>query len=137
LKDRVLIFHLAIPSRDIAESIEFYKTFGCEMGRQSEDAAIINFLGTQLVIHKSDDWDRYPEMYPRHFGVLLNSEDAYEMLDDLWKNYADRDFVFEPLFIRNKGKHEEHKTFFLLDPSNNLLEFKAYKNSESIFGKGV
>ncbi len=107
------------------------------MGRQSEDAAIINFLGTQLVIHKSDDWDRYPEMYPRHFGVLLNSEDAYEMLDDLWKNYADRDFVFEPLFIRNKGKHEEHKTFFLLDPSNNLLEFKAYKNSESIFGKGV
>ena len=35
--------------------------------------------------------------------------------------------------IRFKNKKGEQRTFFIVDPDNNALEFKAFKNDESIF----
>ncbi len=42
------------------------------------------------------------------------------------------EFFKEP-FIRFEGMQEEHTTFFLKDPSNNLIEFKHYKNERMIY----
>lgn len=41
-------------------------------------------------------------------------------------------FYSEP-FIRFEDRPEEHRTFFLIDPSNNLLEFKYYKKQEMMY----
>ena len=35
--------------------------------------------------------------------------------------------------IRFKGKKGEQSTFFIKDPSGNVLEFKAFKNDEMVF----
>jgi extradiol dioxygenase family protein len=63
-----------------------------------------------------------------HFGVVL------EM--DHWQRLAQRlrqhgvKFVVEP-YIRFQGEPGEQATLFLLDPSGNALEFKAFRDIES------
>ena len=43
-------------------------------------------------------------------------------------------FVIKP-YIRFKGKIGEQATMFFLDPDNNALEFKTFKNDKMIFEK--
>ena len=43
-------------------------------------------------------------------------------------------FIIEP-YIRFKGEVGEQATMFFLDPSGNAIEFKAFKNMESLFAK--
>jgi extradiol dioxygenase family protein len=57
-----------------------------------------------------------------------------------WRQLADRlqqagiRFVIEP-YIRFKGEIGEQATLFLLDPSGNALEFKAFADPARIFAK--
>ena len=44
------------------------------------------------------------------------------------------DFILEPN-TRFKGKVGEQSTFFIKDPSDNVLEFKSFKNDKMIFKK--
>ena len=44
------------------------------------------------------------------------------------------DFIVTP-YIRFKGNIGEQATMFIKDPSDNVLEFKSFKSSESIFSK--
>src|ERR1700744_4944415 len=112
-----MIFHLAIPCKDVNESIFFYQNLGANLGRKYDHSAILNFYDTQLVIHLSGKWDREPTMYPRHFGVIMKS---YDELYELWNRWQFAKFIFEEMFCRYKGEPAEHHTFFLQDPSNNL-----------------
>jgi extradiol dioxygenase family protein len=41
-------------------------------------------------------------------------------------------FIIEPK-IRFEGQPGEQRTMFLKDPSGNALEFKAFKNLDSLF----
>ena len=80
------VFHLAIPCKDIKETVEFYVTImGCKLSRQYDDRATFNFFGDQLVCHLSPDKiDPDPDPYPRHFGVTFFDEsDFNEMVDRL------------------------------------------------------
>lgn len=123
------IFHLAIPCQDIDEGKDFYvKGLGCELARRYEDRITLNFFGDQVVCHLSDEIDEDPSMYPRHFGKTFYDESLFE---DVLKNAREKNLEFfqEPM-KRWEGEKEEHRTFFLKDPSNNLLEFKYYKNPE-------
>jgi extradiol dioxygenase family protein len=43
-------------------------------------------------------------------------------------------FVIEP-YLRFEGKVGEQATMFFLDPENNALEFKAFKNIDQLFAK--
>jgi len=43
-------------------------------------------------------------------------------------------FIIEP-YIRFEGEVGEQATFFFLDPSENALEFKAFKNPNQLFAK--
>lgn len=126
-----MIFHLAIPSRDIKESIEFYKKLGCKVGRKSDDFAILNFNEHQVVLHKVDSIEEDPKMYPRHFGAVLTEWNNFLAAYGLCK--IQKLEFFEDWFVRYENKQEEHHTFFLKDPSNNLIEFKWYKNRGAIF----
>lgn len=126
-----MLFHLAIPSRNLFESTEFYTKLGAHVGRTYDEHVVLEFFGIQLVCHRSSLHDQEPKMYPRHFGVILESE---KKIMELWERWQHASFVFEPYFIRNVGKREEHHTFFLVDSSNNIIEFKWYRHRGVIFG---
>lgn len=138
---KLLIPHLVVPSRNIAESVEFYETLGCRAGRQDEKEAIINFFGSQLVIEHSAILDSDPlhsdNNHPRCFGLVLNSSMGYVELETIMTGYLIHSYfkgrIHKSLHTRYEGKFEEHKTISLVDPSNNLIEMKAYKNSMAIF----
>ena len=130
------IFHLAIPTDDLDRAEEFYVDgMGAEKARRYEDRLTLNFYGDQIVCHKApaeeivDDED--VRMYPRHFGVTMTDEEDFEALLESARE-RDLQFFQEPM-IRFEGEVDEHRTFFLQDPSNNLLEFKWYNDQEQMY----
>ncbi len=128
------IFHLAIPSHDLERAEEFYiEGMGAEKARRYDDRLTMNFFGDQIVCHKTDaeEIDEEVTMYPRHFGMTVTEEDDFDALIDNAKT-NDLSFFQEPM-IRFEGEGDEHRTFFLQDPSNNLLEFKWYNNPDQMY----
>lgn len=128
------IFHLAIPVKNITEAKTFYvEGLGCEVGRESDRAIILNFYGHQLVAHATTEKLTPPNgIYPRHFGMIFPTEAAWEAV---WKRASDRALkVYQTPKHRFPGELTEHQTFFLEDPFYNLLEFKYYRHAEAIFG---
>ena len=67
-----------------------------------------------------------------HFGVLLSRWQWNELAERL--RYAGVDFVIEP-HTRFAGEVGEQSTMFLLDPSGNALEFKAFADDEQVFAR--
>lgn len=122
------IFHLAFPVRDIPATVEYFRDrLGCPIDLIEKGRCIINVWGHQAVAHLSAaDVPARVTMYPRHFGVIFDREEDF---DSLLKRATDQKLAFfEGHFRRFAGTPREHRTFFLIDPSNNLLEFKWYKN---------
>ncbi len=129
------IFHLSFPVRDIESTKEFYvESLGCRIGRQSAVAIMLDFHGHQLVAQVTEDLGPpQKQIYPRHFGIVCQTEEEWtHVRDRAQKNQLD--FFREPQ-RRFSGKPIEHLSFFLKDPSNNLLEFKYYLNATAIFGE--
>ena len=134
-------FHLAFPVHDLAAARQFYgQLMGCAEGRSDTDWVDFDFFGHQLVAHRvsagTADVAHNPvdgEQVPvPHFGLIL----AW----DVWRALADRlaaagvDFVIEP-GVRFAGDVGEQATMFLLDPSGNALEFKAFRDESQIFAR--
>ena len=46
------------------------------------------------------------------------------------------EFVIEP-YVRFAGARGEQATLFVKDPSNNYLEFKAFRNIDMLFAKDL
>ncbi len=65
-----------------------------------------------------------------HFGVVLTWDDWHALAERL--TGLKTQFVIEP-GIRFKGQVGEQATFFLLDPSGNALEFKAFQDMGQLF----
>ncbi len=133
MRDPGKVFHLAIPCRDLEEAREFYvDRLGCRLARRYEDRITLDFFGDQVVCHLSPDKiDREPERYPRHFGVTFRDRAEFDDLIDRARSQG-LQFLQEP-FLRFEGKSEVHRTFFLVDPSNNVLEFKHYDDPEMMY----
>ncbi len=128
------IFHLAFPIHDPDLAKQFYiDGLGFNLGRENKHALIIHCQGHQIVAHVVDSALPEPEsVYPHHFGLIFSTEQEWQALLDRVKHKA------LPLFtqpkVRFPGMPIEHKSFFVKDPSNNLLEFKYYTHEASIFG---
>ncbi len=134
-------FHLAIPVSDLQEARFFYRdVFGCVEGRSSEQWVDFNFFGHQLVIHLAPPHAAKREAIHNHvdghgvpvphFGVVLRWDDWHALAERL--RGRETAFVLEP-GIRFKGQVGEQATMFLLDPSGNALEFKAFKDIGQLF----
>ena len=129
------LFHLAFPVQDLEAAERFYVDgLGCLVGRRSQHALTLRLAGHQLVGHLvADQPVQQQGIYPRHFGLVFLS------LAD-WQAMADRarakglPFYQQPR-VRFPGTRIEHHTFFLEDPSHNLLEFKHYTYESAIFGE--
>ncbi len=136
-------FHLAMPVHDLAAARGFYGgVLGCPEGRSAPSWVDFDLYGHQFVAHLDPhltdaggrdllrnevDGDAVPVP---HFGVLLDPAD--------WRALADRlvaagvEFVIEP-HTRFAGEVGEQSTMFLLDPSGNALEFKAFADDRQVF----
>jgi uncharacterized protein len=125
-------FHLAVPVRDLDEAYDFYVTkLGCKLARRYHDRITLDFFGDQVVCHLSDEWDRAPELYPRHFGVTFRNREDFDRLLHLARS---RQVTFHrEVESRFEGLVEEHLTAVFRDPSNNLLEFKHYADPRMMY----
>ena len=130
-------FHLAIPVLDLERSRLFYtELLGCKIGRSSSSWIDLNLFGHQLVIHQSDQAiktiinavDSQQVPVP-HFGVILEWNEWHKFSKKISKKIK---FEIEP-YIRFKNQVGEQATMFFMDPDNNALEFKAFKNDDNIF----
>ena len=137
-------FHLAFPVTDLEQARSFYvETLGCSTGRESDRWIDFNFFGHQLVAHLVS-----PEDHPAaatnavdghavpasHFGVILDWAMYEEFVARL--ETAKVEFVIEP-YLRFAGRRGEQATLFIRDPSNNYLEFKAFRDLDMLFAKDI
>ncbi|MDE0888688.1 MAG: VOC family protein [Phycisphaerales bacterium] len=137
-------FHLAFPVRDLASSRRFYGgLLGCTEGRSSDRWIDFDFYGHQIVAHmvdgiepaapdhdaESNAVDGHDVPVP-HFGLVLPWQTWHELADRL--RAGGTTFVIEP-YLRFEGLPGEQATMFLLDPSGNALEFKAFKDPAQLF----
>ena len=132
-------FHLAFPVHSIKETINWYtKNLSCKVGRKDKQWVDFNFFGHQISAHKINsikendlknivDGDNVPV---RHFGIILKMNQWKILASNLSKRNIE--FVIKP-HIRFENKKGEQATMFVKDPSNNVLEFKAFKNDSMIF----
>ncbi len=134
-------FHLAFPVHDLTAARAFYGgLLGCPEGRSSEDWVDFDLQGHQVVAHLAPaEAVRSPtnrvdgkDVPVRHFGLILPWE-AWRVLADRLRA-AGAPFVIEP-GIRFAGQVGEQATMFLLDPSGNALEFKAFRDPSRIFAR--
>lgn len=132
-------FHLAFPVHDLVAARHFYGTvLGCREGRSSAEWIDFDLMGHQIVAHLDptrraslhvNPVDGHDVPVP-HFGIVL-TPDAFEALASRLRDAAVR-FVIEP-HVRFAGQPGEQHTMFLLDPSGNALEFKAFADDAMIF----
>lgn len=133
-------FHLAFPVDDLGEARRFYgDVLGCPEGRSADDWVDFDLYGHQIVAHfvgertvravNPVDGDDVPVP---HFGLLLDPDDWRLLADRL--RAAGTEFVIEP-HTRFEGEAGEQSTMFVLDPSGNALEFKAFRDDTQIFAR--
>ena len=134
-------FHLAFPVRDIEEARQFYVgVLGCGEGRSAPDWVDVDFYGHQVVAHLAPNECGHTQTSAvddhqvpvRHFGAVLSIPQWEALAEKLRR--AGTKFIIEP-YIRFKGEVGEQATMFFLDPSGNAIEFKAFRNMESLFAK--
>ena len=134
-------FHLAIPVHDLAAARAFYgQLLGCPEGRSADSWVDFDFFGHQLVAHL--DPNRQPRMHHNvvdghdvpvpHFGVVLDWGQWHELAERMRRHGVP--FVIEP-GIRFAGQVGEQATMFFHDPSDNALEFKAFKDPARLFAR--
>lgn len=130
-----VLFHLAFPTHDIEAAKRFYVDgLGCTIGRESKSAVTFGLAGHQLVAHVTEEPLRAQQgIYPRHFGLIFLSRDEWQQLAD--RATATHLPFYQQPRVRFPGTRIEHHTFFLQDPSGNLLEFKHYTHESAIFGE--
>ena len=129
------VFHLAVPARDLDEAQRFYvDMLGCKLARHYADRITIDFFGDQLVCHLFEDLPPTPRplsLYPRHFGVTFRAAADFDALHEC--AVIRKVPFFREMAVRFEGMVEEHRTFVLVDPSDNLLEFKHYNDPRMMY----
>ena len=132
-----------MPVHDLAAARAFYgEVLGCPEGRSAPSWVDFDLYGHQFVAHLDPrladadgrallrnevDGDAVPVP---HFGVLLDPAEWNRLADRL--RAAGVEFVIEP-HTRFAGEVGEQSTMFLLDPSGNALEFKAFADDRQVF----
>ena len=130
-KERV--FHQAIPTHDLDLAEAFYTdVMGATRARRYDDRITLNFMGDQVVCHlTTEPIDENPKMYPRHFGMTFIHKREFDLLHD--RIAHSKHGFFQTRTTRWPEKPERHDTFFVLDPSNNVLEFKWYSSRRFVY----
>ena len=131
-------FHLAFRVDDIASTRAFYAdVLGCAQGRETDRWIDFDFFGHQISAHVGPrpetvlttvvDGKTVPLS---HFGAVLPWGE-WEALSQRFAASSTA-FIVEPQ-VRFAGQAGEQATFFVADPSGNVLEFKALRDTAALF----
>jgi len=133
-------FHLAVPVLDLVEATSFYCDFlACTRGScEAKKWQDINFWGNELTLHYSNNSnfrERHNvdmgEVCVPHFGIHLIREDFNQLKERIINN---KNIVFfDDPYLRFLNDPREQETFFIEDPSKNVIEIKTMKNPETLF----
>jgi extradiol dioxygenase family protein len=138
-RDRVsqsLIFHLAISCLELDRTLDWYTThFKCEVKRRmpTTRGAHLDFYGNQITFVEVER-QQMPTVRNEHgsplphFGCVLPVNDWF-LLKDYLLSQPDVKFDIEP-HVKFPGSPSEHYTMFILDPSGNALEIKAFTQTQ-------
>ena len=131
-----------MPVHDLGAARGFYGgLLGCPEGRSASTWVDFDLFGHQFVAHLDTsgatigritnpvDGDDVPVP---HFGVLLDPAAWRALADHLVDEGVE--FVIPP-HTRFAGEVGEQSTMFLLDPSGNALEFKAFADDAQVFAR--
>ena len=133
-------FHMSLPCLSIKGTESFYvDNIGASSGRKTQSWVDINLFGNQITFIKAEKFSFNSPNYvfegkilpSFHFGVIIDLKD-WEQIYARLKNQK-LDLVTQARFLEDKAG--EHVSFFIKDPNDYMLEFKSFKNSESIFKK--
>ena len=132
-------FHYSFFVRDLDSTRRFYGgLLGCREGRSTGTWVDFDFFGNQISAHATGsvtptqnkgEVDGIAVPMP-HFGAIL-PWDEFQALAGRVRG-AGVPFVIEPR-TRFAGQPGEQATMFFLDPSDNALEFKSFKNPDDLF----
>jgi extradiol dioxygenase family protein len=121
------IFHLAFPVDNLDASKQFYVgVLGADVGRENAEWLDILLWGHQITLHlRPDEVLSRERQGKRHFGVVLPWCE--------WQRLAERVLAQGGAFLREPevllaDTSQEQAKFYLEDPSNNVIEIKAYRN---------
>ena len=125
------IAHIAVPCRDLDEAARWYAdVLGAQPVRILKDRVTFSFGGVlQLVCHlEKRAMVQNPRAYPRHLGLtFLHLEDFSRMHDHIEKLGVK---LLVRSMVRFPDSPHEHRSFMLVDPSGNVVEFKCYVRPE-------
>ncbi|MEM1434255.1 MAG: VOC family protein [Pseudomonadota bacterium] len=134
-------FHLAIPVADLVAARAFYgELLECPEGRSAAQWVDFDFFGHQLVCHQVEHHDSVAGRNPvdgesipvPHFGVVLTRA-QWDAAAARFRSVGHR-FVVAPT-VRFEDTPGEQATFFVADPSGNVLEFKAFADLDQLFAR--
>lgn len=132
-------FHYAFLVTDLPATRRFYgEVLNCREGRSTDAWVDFDFFGNQISAHTSGarapigdhglvDGTAVPMP---HFGAILGWDDFHALAARI--RAAGIVFIIEPR-LRFAGQPAEQATMFLLDPSGNALEFKAFRHPAHVF----
>ncbi len=134
-------FHLAFKVKDLESTRRFYvEILGCAEGRSTDRWLDFDFFGHQLSAHVNahlaepdfcGQVDGVAVPIP-HFGCVLDLETFGQVEARL--RAAGVDFVIAPQ-TRYEGQVGEQRIMFILDPSGNPIEFKAFRDPGEMFAR--
>ena len=133
-------FHMSLPCLSVKATESFYvDNIGASLGRKTQNWVDINLFGNQITFIKAEKFSFNNPNYvfegkilpSFHFGVIIDLKE----LELIYKRLQDKklDLVTQASFL--EGKVGEHVSFFIKDPNDYMLEFKSFKNTDSIFKK--
>ncbi len=132
-------FHYSFFVKELASTRRFYgEILGCREGRSTATWVDFDFFGNQISVHTTGTpaptedrgmVDGIAVPMP-HFGAILGWDDFEALAARI--RAAGIGFVVEPR-SRFAGSPTEQATMFLLDPSGNAIEFKAFRRPEHLF----
>jgi uncharacterized protein len=127
------IFHLSFPVRSLCEAKAFYCTLlGAGVGRDTGEWADLLLFGHQVTLHERPSEVVSPaHRGVRHFGAILPWQEWQALGARLMEQGCT--FVMAPT-VSMSGTEQEQGKMLLCDPSDNLIEIKAYRNVRALFG---
>lgn len=132
-------FHLALPTKNIKQTVAFYtKIIGCEIGRSDKTWVDFDMYGHQVVFHEYKEFEMpsikndvdNKKVHIPHYGIVLTMKDWEQLAVRLKQHKVN--FIIEP-YIRFKGTNGEQATLFFLDNNDYAIEMKAFENIKYLF----
>lgn len=136
MPEQRLIFHLSFPVADLDAARAFYvNVLGAAVGRVRDQWTDMLLWGHQITLQL--DPDAVTDLAgqgKRHFGVVMPWADWQRLASSLPELAGAH--LLKPPTVSGEGDSAQAK-LLLRDPSNNVIELKAYRNFAAVLGTAL